>query len=92
MPRPYRKWMVGVKQSMAFVMVAAMACTVWAAEVRTMRVPEGGIQPQAEMDVKGTIHLVYFKGDPAGGDLFYVRGAAGQSGFSAPVRVNSVNS
>ena len=89
MPRPYRKWMVGVKQSMAFVMVAAMACTVWAAEVRTMRVPEGGIQPQVAVDERGTVHLLFYKGPEAGGDLFYVRSGDGGATWSAPVRVNS---
>src|SRR5436190_1303701 len=36
-----------------------------------------------------TIHLLYFKGEPAAGDLFYVRRRARDAGFSAPVRVNS---
>ena len=35
-----------------------------------IRTPDGGIQPQAVMDEQGVIHLVYFKGDPARGDLF----------------------
>jgi len=51
--------------------------------------PDGGIQPQGLMDSRGTLHLIYFKGPPAGGDLFYVRRAAGATAFSAPVRVNS---
>jgi hypothetical protein len=58
-------------------------------EVTRLRVPNGGIQPQAVADAKGTVHLVYFKGDKAdAGDLFYVRRDAGK-GFSEPIRVNS---
>jgi hypothetical protein len=53
------------------------------------RVPEGGIQPQVAVDQNGTAHLVYFKGDPAQGDLFYAQSKDGKS-FSAPIRVNSV--
>lgn len=51
--------------------------------------PHGGIQPQAVMDARGVLHLIYYKGDPGGGDLFYVRRAPGSTAFSAPVRVNS---
>jgi hypothetical protein len=28
-----------------------------------LRVPNGGIQPQAVMDAKGTLHFIYIKGD-----------------------------
>jgi hypothetical protein len=59
-------------------------------KVEVVRVPEGGIQPQGATDSTGVVHLVYFKGEAAGGDLFYVRMASGQSDFSSPVRVNSV--
>ncbi len=58
-------------------------------DVRLMRTPDGGIQPQGIMDHDRTLHLIYFKGDPAGGDIFYVRWAPGQSEFSPAVRVNS---
>jgi hypothetical protein len=57
--------------------------------VRVLEVPEGGIQPQAAIDDRGVIHLVFFKGDPAGGDLFYSRLESGVERFSSPVRVNS---
>jgi hypothetical protein len=52
-------------------------------------VPEGGIQPQAAIDGDGTLHLVYFKGEPAGGDVLYARRRAGETAFSTPLRVNS---
>ncbi len=60
-----------------------------AAEVKMLAAPEGGLQPQAAIDDRGVIHLVYFKGDPAGGDLFYARLEPGAERFSPPVRVNS---
>src|SRR6516165_10924830 len=58
-------------------------------QVRLVKTPDGGIQPQALVDSKETLHLIYFKGDPAAGDLFYVRRVAKEARFSAPIRVNS---
>src|SRR5690242_4321025 len=57
--------------------------------VRLVRTPNGGIQPQAVVDNDGTLHLIYFSGDPFAGDIFYVRKSSGQPGFSSPIRVNS---
>jgi hypothetical protein len=57
--------------------------------VELVGVPNGGIQPQAVMDAAGALHLIYFKGEPGSGDLFYVRRSAGGATFSAPIRVNS---
>src|SRR5712692_2605547 len=73
---------------------AALLCgatlTAWAADsknsndrVRLLRLPEGGLQPQTAVDDRGVLHVVYFSGEPAGGNLFYVRST------EAPVRVNS---
>ena len=50
---------------------------------------EGGIQPQAVVDDAGILHLIYFKGDPAAGDLYYVRSSPGTTEFTKPIRVNS---
>jgi hypothetical protein len=58
-------------------------------QVEVIRTPDGGIQPQAVIDSSGTIHLVCFKGDPAGGDLFYVSSKTTPIDFSRPIRVNS---
>jgi hypothetical protein len=81
--------------------VVVMICGAWsllagaaaparaAVKVTVLRVPNGGIQPQAALDAKGTLHLIYFKGDAGAGDLYYVKRAAGKKRFSAPVRVNS---
>src|SRR5207248_622344 len=61
-----------------------------AGRVTLLPVPNGGIQPQAIADARGTLHLLYFKGDNAGaGDLFYVRRQAGKDSFSEPIRINS---
>src|SRR6266567_4715830 len=57
--------------------------------VRTMRVPDGGIQPQVAVDDAGAVHLIYFKGDPGHGDLFYVRSTDDGKSFSKAIRVNS---
>jgi hypothetical protein len=56
--------------------------------VTLLRVPDHGIQPQVAVDAKGIVHLIYFKGDPYGGDIFYVRSKDGRA-FSRPLRVNS---
>jgi hypothetical protein len=56
--------------------------------VTAQRVPDGGIQPQVAVDERGTIHLIYFRGEPSHGDAFYVRSAGGGP-FSKPIRVNS---
>nr|MDQ2687308.1 hypothetical protein [Armatimonadota bacterium] len=62
----------------------------FAAPVSLLQTPNDGIQPQAVVDAGGTLHLLYYKGDPAHGDLFYVHKKLGQDGpFSVPLRVNS---
>ena len=60
-----------------------------AGDVTLTRVPEGGLQPQAFKSQDGVVHLVYFKGDPKAGDLFYVRRWSDGAPFSKPLRVNS---
>lgn len=57
--------------------------------VHVSRVLDGGIQPQAADGPDGSIHLVYFSGEPMHGDVFYVRSADGGASFSKPIRVNS---
>jgi hypothetical protein len=59
--------------------------------VTLLRVPHGGIQPQAAVDSRGVLHLLYFAGEPRGGNLFYVRSPDYGQTFSAPIRVNSQN-
>lgn len=59
------------------------------ARVTVVATPDGGIQPQAAIDEQGVIHLIYFRGEAAGGDLFYARQGAGEERFSPALRVNS---
>jgi hypothetical protein len=58
-------------------------------QVLLVHTPDGGIQPQA-VEHKG-IHLIYFKGDPKGGDVYYVKGRLNgeEMKWSKPLRVNS---
>ena len=53
--------------------------------------PEGTIQPQAVVDANDVIHMVFFSGKAAGGDLSYVKLAADGRRLSPPVRVNSID-
>ena len=78
------------KAGLLFLCIASV--TLMAGEparVTLVRTPDGGIQPQAAVDGQGVIHLIYFKGDPGGGDIFYVRQQPEQETFSKPIRVNS---
>jgi hypothetical protein len=58
-------------------------------KVDVIRVPRGGLQPQTVMDDGGTLHLIYFIGEPGAGDVFYVRREPGKEGFPDPIRINS---
>ncbi len=57
--------------------------------VREVRVPNGGIQPQAIADPSGRIHLLYYSGDAAHGDLYYSTSTDEGQTWSRPLRVNS---
>jgi hypothetical protein len=59
-------------------------------EVSIIATPDGGIQPQAQIDHRGTLHLLYFKGPSAAGDLYYVTRSSTAADFTRPLRVNSV--
>jgi hypothetical protein len=73
-----------------FCIVSGFVTSAYPADrVTVQKTPNGGIQPQAVTDHKGTLHLIYFKGDAAGGDLYYARGIRGKTDFSNPLRVNS---
>ena len=78
------------------VLVILLLCRIGASApasdpnaVSLVRVPGNGIQPQAIVDARGILHLLYFAGQPNGGDLFYVRSNDYGQTFSTPVRVNS---
>jgi hypothetical protein len=68
---------------------AAQSAAAVQPAVSLVRTPNGGIQPHALRDEQGVLHLIYYKGAPGGGDVFYVRRAPGETEFSAPGRVNS---
>src|SRR5262249_11864129 len=57
--------------------------------VNVVKTPGGGIQPQAVVDARSVLHLLYFRGEAAAGDLFYVRREPGKTEFTAPIKVNS---
>ena len=87
--------MSGIKRLMVLMVgVAILTHTTGkaadpAGKVTVIETPDGGIQPQAAVAPDGAISLIYFKGEPGGGDIFCVRAEPGQSRFSEPVRVNS---
>jgi hypothetical protein len=90
----------GPMRTLVPVIVAALACGALQAGtpihahqmgVTVCRVPDAGIQPQAAVDEHGAVHLVYFRGEPAHGDAFYIYSRYGWSGFSKPIQVNSVH-
>ncbi len=72
------------------VLLLALSSTLAAGQhVKLIATPDDGIQPQAAVDSKGVVHLIYFKGDPKGGDIFYVHREPMQKEFSKPLPVNS---
>jgi hypothetical protein len=58
-------------------------------KVSLQRTPDNGIQPQAVVDSKGIVHLLYYKGDPMAGDIYYVRQNSDGKLLTPPIRVNS---
>lgn len=77
---------------MCVLILPCMAFPTMAQEpynVSLERVPDGGIQPQVAVGADGTLHLLYFKGDPKAGDLFYCKRAKGADAWSTPIQVNS---
>jgi hypothetical protein len=73
-------------KTLLFAILAAGLCH---AGVTTIRVPEGGIQPQV-VERDGVVHLIYFSGAPAKGDIFYVSSRDYGKTFSKPLQVNHV--
>ena len=71
------------------VLLASLSVALAAPQITTVRTPENGIQPQAAVDAQGIVHLIYYKGDAAGGDIFYVKQSAAAQEFSKPIPVNS---
>lgn len=88
--------LIGMRVALASIVVGALvmgggavATSSAPSAVRLLRIPNHGIQPMAEVDRVGTVHLIYFSGQAMAGDVFYVTQSARSSAFSQPVRVNS---
>jgi len=60
-----------------------------ATEVKLVRVPDRGIQPQAAVDTEGTLHLIFLGDEPGNANVYYVRKPAGSERFSKRIQVNS---
>jgi len=75
--------------SLAIFVLAVLGATDHPHAVSVSRVPHSGIQPQIAVEPNGTVHMIYFSGDPKGGNLFYVRLTAFGEALSGPLRVNS---
>src|SRR3954465_1535800 len=58
--------------------------------VGVVPLPAGAIQPQTVIDAKDVIHVVYFSGTPAAGDLYSIKLAADGHRLTEPVRINSI--
>ena len=56
--------------------------------VSLVRLPDWAIQPQLVADAAGVLHLLYFKGKAAHGDLFYAQ-VGGNGSFSRTTPVNA---
>jgi len=75
-------------------LVLSLSIALFSAAAQTPRItvlhtPENGIQPQAAVDSKGVVHLIYFKGEPRAGNIFYVHREPGKNEFSKPIQVNT---
>jgi hypothetical protein len=75
--------------TLALLMVLAGSIRAGEKQVSVQKTPGDGIQPQAVLDEKGNLHLLYYQGEAKGGNLVYVRRDAGKHAFSQPLRVNS---
>ena len=56
--------------------------------VRTLRVPNGGIQPLIARGKEGELLLVYYSGKPGSGDLYLLRSRDDGDTFGKPLRIN----
>ena len=85
-------WMLFVLASLLPALAAragAPSAQSASGKVKLLRVPNGGLQPQTAIDERGALHLIYFTGEPGGGNVYYVRRDAGKTEFTTPLRVNS---
>lgn len=57
--------------------------------VRLHRLPDGAVQPSVAIDGRGVVHVTYFTGELAHGDVFYSRIDASGT-LASPVKVNTM--
>jgi hypothetical protein len=84
-----RKAQLSLLSFWTVILIAITTAVAAAARVELIRTPDRGIQPQAAVDNRGMVHLIYFKGEAEGGDVFYVHRKAGEAEFSKQIKVNS---
>jgi hypothetical protein len=60
--------------------------------VRPVKLPAGALQPEAQLTSRGEIELLWFSGDPAGGDLFVASSRDGGATLEGTRRANGEKS
>jgi hypothetical protein len=83
------RWKLAIICLCSASIFAALSRSPQTSDVKLVRVPNGGIQPEAVVGRADDIHLIYFQGTPGHGDLFYVKSSDGGASWSSPLRVNS---
>jgi hypothetical protein len=78
------------RRALSAVLLFILSANSMGAEVHLLRVPNGGIQPQAAAGEDGTIHLIYFKGDAMHGDVYYTNRAFDSDSWRDPIQVNTL--
>ncbi len=86
---PYLRAIRACATSAFVLLVLSFGAAAAETGVRVERLPNNGLQPQAVVDATGTTHLIYFKGEPKAGDIFYARRAPGTTNWNPALRVNS---
>ena len=80
-------------QTWLVVLVTAAAASDLAAQdapaVRTLRLPDGAVQPRIVLDATGGAHVAYLQGDPRASDVFYAKLNDDCTALGVPMRVNS---
>ncbi len=87
-----------MRHLIGFVCLAALSIAIaahlsatpgTAPAVHLHRLPNGAVQPRVAVDAGGVVHLTYFMGELAHGNVFYTRMDA-SGALAAPVLVNSI--
>jgi hypothetical protein len=71
-----------------FLAIASLALALARPPVSVIHVPNNGIQPQI-VQVDHVVHLLYYSGDPAHGDLYYTNSKDEGGSWSSAVKVNT---